>query len=214
MTDVLSILNAARVPETLEPQSFGDWSIWRKKLPEEHRFEHGWPHYTLLMKRVKVDPSWENMHLLDDDETKMDVVMEDSPKELRKHLPIWVIAHGHILKTGLGLGCVVRGLLTKPEVTKISVIEIDEDIIRIVGKEFEDDPRVVIHHGDALTFDVDKIGRIDFAWHDIWVPENIGLQDCHARLLIKYNTGVTMQGAWSFPRMYKRLYGRKMSLIG
>jgi hypothetical protein len=37
------------------------------------------------------------------------------------------------------LGCVVRGLLSKPEVERIDVVEIDGDILRVVGKEFRGD---------------------------------------------------------------------------
>jgi hypothetical protein len=61
------------------------------------------------------------MHLEQDDGRVYEVVMEDSPRELRRHLPIWMHAHGRVLVTGLGLGCVVRGLLASPHVEYIDV---------------------------------------------------------------------------------------------
>jgi spermidine synthase len=50
--------------------------------------------------------------------------MEDTLSELRRHTPIFMRAKGRLLVTGLGLG-VVRGLLAKPEVEHIDVVEID-----------------------------------------------------------------------------------------
>lgn len=217
ITEITEILNAARVPNTLQSQTFGDWEIKRLTLPMHQQYFYGWHSYTVLMKYIKSkneENIWAKMHIARDDGTIPDVVMDDSPQELKQHLPIWMNAKGHILKTGLGLGCVVRGLLTKPAVTKISVIEIDKDIIDIVGKEFSGNDKVKIYHGDALTFDLDLLDAVDYAWHDIWTPENEGLQLEHGRLLLKYREKCAVQGAWKFPRALKRLSSEKMSMIG
>ena len=131
--------------------------------------------------------------------------MEDSAFELRKHLPIWMAARGRVLVTGLGLGCVVRGLLAKPEVEQIDVVEIDDDILRVVGPEFAKDPRVTLHHGDAL--EIDLAGRFDFAWHDLWT-EGDGLHQLHVALLMRFSNRCGPQGAWAFPRFAARLISR------
>jgi len=217
ITAVSDILNAAKVPDTLKPQTFGDWQIRRLNLPLYQHHFYGRTKYTALIKYVKSaneEHVWAKMHLARDDGAIPDVVMDDSPQELKQHLPIWMNAKGHVLKTGLGLGCVVRGLLTIPEVTKISVIEIDKDIIDIVGAEFAGNNKVEIHHGDALSFDLNLLDDVDYAWHDIWVPENEGLQLEHGKLLLKYKDKCATQGAWKFPRDMKRLASQKMALIG
>jgi spermidine synthase len=138
------------------------------------------------------------------------VVMEDSQEELRQHLPIWISARGRVLVTGLGLGCVVRGLLANPRVTHITVLELDKNIIRICGREFMNNPRVTIIHTDALKYQPKKGERWDFAWHDLWNEDapTEHLQLLHARLFAKFKKHCGPQGAWKFPKIYKRLMRR------
>jgi hypothetical protein len=199
-------MEVARVPEALQPQSFGLWDISRayfQDYPETVKLV-GWPNLTMLCR-------WTNgtMHL-----DRGECVMEDSRTELARHLPIWMEATGRVLVTGLGLGCVIRGLLAKPEVDHIDVIEIDPGIIGAIGPEFAGDTRLTINCGDALTFNLDA-QRWDYAWHDIWSDTGSGephLQCLHAKLIAKYFEAVKYQGAWGFPRkIAKRI---KISLLG
>lgn len=208
-------LAAGRVPHTVQPQRFGLWSIERRKAGESVLFELGmdiglpfgavgWPDYTILRRQ-----SAATIHL-----ELGEVVMEDSRRELRKHLPIWMAAKGRVLKTGLGLGCVVRGLLINPAVEHIDVVEIDPDICRVIGPEFLDNPRVTIHLADALTWDFGS-RRWDYAWHDLHAFDDDSLQLMHGRLLVRYMNAVAdgrprRQGAWAFPRGV----GRLAKLIG
>lgn len=190
----LDYLYAAKVRPTLAPQAFGLWEIVRTThLAPLDRALIGGNTMTSLHHWTEA-----TLHL-----NHGEVVMEDSNRELRKHLPIWMAARGRVLKTGLGLGCVVRGLLIKPEVEHIDVVEIDADIIRVVGAEFSDEPRVTIHHADAETFNL--AGRSwDLAWHDVWLPGNQGLPALHARLMARYWPATGRQGAWDFPRTAAR----------
>src|ERR1700679_3972098 len=119
-----------------------------------------------------------------------EVVMEDSRTELRRHLQIWLKGSGRILISGLGLGCVVRGLLINPAVTHIDVVEIDPIIIALIGPEFRQDKRVHVHPADALTIQWPADARWDYAWHDCWVnedgsPEKM-LWHLHADLFSRY----------------------------
>ncbi len=108
--------------------------------------------------------------------------------------------------TGLGLGCVVRGLFAKPEVEQIDVVEIDDGILRVIGPEFDKDPRVNLHHGDALEIELD--GRFDFAWHDLW-SEDDGLAKMHVALFKRFAKRCGPQRAWAFPRFAARLISHK-----
>lgn len=198
-------LDAARVPRWIRPQEFGPWSIERiiaggqLTSPTEqaiHIDRCGWPDYTLLRHYTYACELGK----------PAEIVMEDSASELRKHLPIWMAARGRVLITGLGLGCVVRGLLAKPDVEQIDVVEIDNDILRVIGPEFARNPRVNLHHGDAL--EILLPGKFDFAWHDLW-KEGDGLQRLHAKLFIKYLRQCGPQGAWAFPRFAARLFARR-----
>jgi len=200
---------AARVPERLRPQSFGPWRIerwyeWdidRSKLSFhglltlQRTLERvGFPFYTLLRRH-----SWATIHLEDSPE----VVMEDSKQELRKHLPIWLNAKGSVLVTGLGLGCVVRGLLASKQVEHITVVEIDRSILRIVGHEFEGNSRIKLIQGDALKVQFNR-QRFDYAWHDLWTDGGENLQVQHMRLIVKFSRNCATQGCWGMPRFLKR----------
>lgn len=212
-------LHAARVPASVAPQKFGNWQIDRMTIPDNLQkaveYKMPWPDYTLLRHKIFPKMTYENMHRIADDGSFLDIVMEDSLRELRRHLPIWLAAYGRVLKTGLGLGCVVRGLLANPAVTHIDVIEIDPDIIRVIGAEFIGNPRVSIYLGDALTFEFPKPTVWDFAWHDIWTAENKGLAQQHMKLLTRFDKQAKKQGAWQFPRIIKRLSSLKgFDLLG
>lgn len=205
-------LEAARVPETIKPQRFGEWRLDRlkgsKMLTNSGVFDIGWPDYTILWHTIPVDMS--NIHGLDDDGKAWDVVMEDSQRELSTHLPIWLNAHGRVLITGLGLGCVVRGLLASPDVDEIDVVEIDPDIMRIIGAEFESNPKVRLHLGDATKLNLE--GEWDCAWHDIWTEKPNKLSYYHALMMAELKDRCPMQGAWRFDRKIKRRW--PLPLIG
>jgi hypothetical protein len=76
---------------------------------------------------------------------------------------------GRVLVNGLGLGMIVKAALTLPNVEHIDVVEIDEDVINLVGPTY-DDPRVTIHHADAYEQMKrwPRGSKWSVAWHDIW----------------------------------------------
>jgi hypothetical protein len=208
----MDFLSAARVPHSLEPQEFGTWQIERRsagdtilgELGREQDLPYGlvgWPDYTLLRRWTD-----RTIHL-----PFPEIVMEDSLRELRRHLPIWLAASGRVLKTGLGLGCVVRGLLVNPAVEHVDVVEIDADICRIIGHEFVSNPRITIHHADALTWDFGD-RRWDYAWHDLHSFNERDLQLMHGDLIARFLPAVALprQGAWAFPRAVGRRFPARM----
>lgn len=195
-------LHAARVPASLEPQRFGPWTIERRPYP---RTRAGREHYILLWRqsRRRSEIPGEDPLVLEEPAC----VMEDSPIELAKHLPIWLRARGRVLVTGLGLGCVVRGLLASRDVTAIDVVEIDPAIVDVVGREFEPAfPRVQLHQGDALALELP--GSWDYAWHDLWTDGAEHLQVLHSKLFLRFAGRARWQGAWEFPRYLRKLAKR------
>jgi hypothetical protein len=197
-------IDCARVPEILAPQAFGAWVIDRQNVLTGELFK--WIRFRSLTILRRWTPA--TVHL-----AAGEVVMEDSYRELSRHLPIWFAARGRVLVTGLGLGCVVRGLLASPYVDHIDVIEIDRDIARIVGDEFRYHPRVNIYNCDAFAFPLTRCIRWDFAWHDIWEETTKQLHLAHARLICRFRNHCDRQGAWMLPRFVKRRI-RAMGVIG
>jgi spermidine synthase len=137
-------------------------------------------------------------------------VMEDSEVELARHLPAMLGAQGRVLVTGLGLGCVVRGMLATGRVTHVDVVECDPAILTLVGPSFAREPRVTLHQGDARTIAWPDSARWDFAWHDVW-DEHEPLDLVHAKLIAQYADRVTTQGAWGFNRIAKNAWSSRLA---
>lgn len=97
-------------------------------------------------------------------------VMSDTPAEILEHDHALLNATGVVVITGLGLGCLPHALLTKPDVERIHIIEIDTQVIQLTGKYLKKHPKVTIHKGSAL--DIHKFlprgTEVDYVWHDIW----------------------------------------------
>ena len=68
-----------------------------------------------------------------------EVVMSDTPAEIRDHLEVIREAKGRVLLNGLGLGVVLNAILHKPEVQHITVIEISQDVSTISRYTLLDD---------------------------------------------------------------------------
>lgn len=140
-------------------------------------------------------------------------VMSDHLVELRRHLEFILRARGRVLVTGLGLGCVVRGLLLNPRIKSVDVVERDAHVVGMVWPHMPVDRRLALHVCDAHDFvagadDGASLGSWDFAWHDIWTDEEHDephLAIAHQRLMLALRDRVRWQGAWHFPRYLQRV---------
>ena len=124
---------------------------------------------------------------------RYDNVMNDTPEEIALHETFVRAAYGRILITGLGLGLLPAALLRKPDVTRIEVVEIEQDVIALTRPYLQDE-RIVVHHGDAYMFEPQ--GQFDFAWHDLlyWdEPMSVAVR----RLREHYRNHALAQFAWA-----------------
>ena len=124
------------------------------------------------------------------------VVMSNTPDEIRDFSHFTRHAKGYILINGLGIGCVVKVLLDKPEITKITVIEKSEDVIKLVSPYFNDE-RLVIINADAFEYVPPKSEKFNYVWHDIWdyiTSDNLPEM---ARLHRKYGRKTEWQDSWA-----------------
>lgn len=123
------------------------------------------------------------------------VVMSDTTAEQRDHYEFIWKAKGHILINGLGIGMCLAAALKNPEVTGATVVEVDADVIALVGPNYTD-PRVNIVHASAFDYEPPKGVRYGAVWHDIWddiCSDN--LPEMH-RLHRKYGRRADWQGSW------------------
>lgn len=140
-----------------------------------------------------------------------EVVMEDTPFELRTHLGFVMNAYGRVLVTGLGLGCVIRGLLVNPDVEHITCIENSEHVLRLVAPHMPTD-RVTIIQADALEWCAQNRSQFDCGWHDLWTNREVGqphLDAWHQRLLLDCRRYVKHQGAWAYDRSLRTYLKRR-----
>ncbi len=126
------------------------------------------------------------------------VIMSDTPDEIRDHRFFVYRAKGKILVNGLGLGIVVELLLDKDEVDHITVIEISRDVIVLVGKYLKDvyGDRLTIIEADALTWKPPKGVKYNSVWHDIW--DNICSDNLEEMKTLhrRYGRRADWQGSW------------------
>jgi hypothetical protein len=102
------------------------------------------------------------------------VWMSDTTAERRDHAePVMVMASTHpkrVLINGLGIGMVLTAALSFDSVEHVDVVEKDERVIKLVGPHYLKDPRVTIHHADAVE-QMDRWNADDcwdVGWSDIW----------------------------------------------
>ena len=169
--------------------------IWRNKRP----FVVPPGSYTILRRMTE-----STLHM------DGEVVMEDTPIELVTHLQFMLRARGNVLVTGLGLGCVVRGLLANPNVTHITCIENSVDVLKLVAPHMPTD-RLEIVQADALEWTVQDKRPFDCAWHDLWTNQEAGephLDVWHVKMMINCAGRVPVQGAWNLDRRAKAMVQR------
>lgn len=127
------------------------------------------------------------------------VVMSNTPDEIRDFMPFVWMAKGSVLINGLGLGCVVKVLLDKPEITKITVIEKSRDVINLILPHFNDD-RLNVIHADAFEYVPPKGEKFTAVWHDIWdyiCADNLKEMSTLHR---KYGRKSEWQDSWAKPQ--------------
>jgi len=173
----------------------GDWKIERFTVSEqEAKFDnmrasiHGsrrfcWPGtYTRLTRNGKT-------------------IMSDTVDEVGDILgPIREAKNrgGDVLINGLGLGIVVNAILKNDNVNSVTVIEISQDVIDLVGSHWMEKygDRLNIIKADALEYKSPKGMKYSVVWHDIW--DNICADNLEEmkKLHRKYGRKSEWQGSW------------------
>lgn len=107
-------------------------------------------------------------------------------------------AHGHTVIAGLGMGFVLFNILAKPEVTKVTLLEIDPEVVALMDRvtdwrKWPGVEKLTIVMGDATEWETGQ--AVDFLYADIW--EHLGWsQAVPTTRAIQYNTGAKLVGWW------------------
>lgn len=179
----MSYLDAIIPKVTVPEGESGPWSIIRTGVPNnpvwafrERHFQPGT--YTQLRCRGR------------------GLIMSDTPAERYDHLPFVRAAKGRVLISGLGLGMCVGAVLRKPEVEEVTVLEISDDVIGLVGDHYADS-RLTIIHADAMEWRPPRGAEYDAVWHDIWDAICADNLPQIATLNRRYARKTQWRGCWS-----------------
>lgn len=122
------------------------------------------------------------------------VIMSNTPAEIEDHRIFINKAFGKVLIGGLGLGMVLKCLLEKDIITKVTVVEKSADVIKLVAPTYICDPRVEIIHADI--FEYKPTERYDCAWFDIWDGISGDEYDEMKKLHRRYGRYVGWSDSW------------------
>lgn len=133
------------------------------------------------------------------DENMGNIIMSDTPDEIRDHSRFMHRSQGSVLIAGLGLGMVLQGCAVKPEVTSVTVIEQSPDVIKLVEAHYKAKPfghKVTIVNADIFEWKPEKGVKFDCAWFDIWDNLCTDNLDEIAKLNRKFARICPEKGSW------------------
>jgi len=144
--------------------------------------------YTVLYR--KFGESWLN-------------IMQDTEQEYVEHQWLMPRMSGDILIAGLGLGVIHIPLLESDDVTSVTVVESEQDVIDLVWDNCAKDDRFTIVHADIHTWTPDRTW--DVGWFDTWLTTDydedgniIGIEAYKNLIQEKYGSIVTDIGGWNW----------------
>ena len=95
-----------------------------------------------------------------------DVVMSDTPMEIRTNMDFLYQAHGNILIGGLGLGIMLKILEKMNNIKSVTVIEKNQEVIDLVLVQLNLSDNFKVIQSDI--FEYEPLGKFDTIYFDIW----------------------------------------------
>lgn len=128
-----------------------------------------------------------------------DLIMSDTPDEIRDHIHFIVNSHGHVLIAGLGIGMVLNAVAMREEVTKVTIIENSADVIKLAADHYRAKPygkKLEIVQADIFDWKPAKGTVYDVAWFDVW--DNLCLDNLKemATLHRRFSRIAKNKGSW------------------
>lgn len=128
-----------------------------------------------------------------------DEIANNHPRNRDRHRHFLSKAHGRILISGLGLGETLFELITKPEVEYIRIIELEQEIIKIIAPLVSGNEKVEILQGDIFEYRPADGEHFDFIYHAIWNDKKEGTLAKRKRLQSIFSNYSDWHGFVFFP---------------
>jgi len=140
--------------------------------------------YTVLYRKFGTD--WLN-------------IMQGTEPEYTDHDWLTSRMSGDILIGGLGIGMIHIPLLASDDVTSVTIIEKEQDVIDLVWDDCAKDERFTIVCADIHTWEIPEGSSWDYAWFDTWLTHEEKLLDYIFRVKDKYAPLVSGEiGGWEW----------------
>ena len=124
------------------------------------------------------------------------LIMDNTPDIVEGYKDFLHRAKGNVLINGFGIGACCQYLLNKPSITKLTIIEVSQQIVDMVAPHFMHDPRCTIIRDDAFKYQPRVSEIFDYIWHDIWFYYKASNLKQMEVLFDKYKDMAKWQGAW------------------
>ena len=122
-------------------------------------------------------------------------IMQDTTHEYDEHQPLWDNATGDVLIGGLGIGFVNQKLIDNPNVTSVTIVEKNQEVIDLVWNSCPKDGTFTIIQDDIETWE--PTSHYDVAWFDTWLTDNNMTKEEYDEFITeKYTTHCSWIGVW------------------
>jgi hypothetical protein len=144
----------------------------------------------------KIEPYDDYTFLFHDD---IKFVMSDTYSEYAEHQPLWSGATGDVLIAGLGVGYVNEFLMNNENVTSITIIEKNQDVIDLVWPYCPKNGKFTLINEDIENWTLPNNSHWHFGWFDSWTSEsNIDSYQSYQQFIQnKYQTHCDSIRFWS-----------------
>jgi hypothetical protein len=131
-------------------------------------------------------------------------IMQDTEAEYTEHDWLMSRLSGDILIGGLGIGMIHIPLLASSDVTSVTIVEKNQDVIDLVWANCAKDDRFTLVCDDINTWDPDVTDGLpttswDVGWFDTWLTFDEQMPDYITRINNKYGSYVSEIGGWEWP---------------
>ena len=125
-------------------------------------------------------------------------IMQDSEAEYNEHQWLWDNATGDVLIAGLGIGFVNEVLIANDNITSVTIVEIEQDVVDLVWEHCAKDDRFTLIIDDIETWDIPSDSSWDIAWFDTWDTKNIlTMKEYNDLMIEKYSSYCDEIGIWT-----------------
>jgi len=125
-------------------------------------------------------------------------IMQDSEAEYNEHQWLWDNAEGNILIGGLGLGLIHQPLIDNPDVTSVTVVELEQDVVDLVWADCPKDGTFSLVVDDFETWTPSNGSYWDVIWCDTWLVDNpLTLAEYKTAMTTKYGPYCNKISFWS-----------------